>query len=113
LVRFNRGKLEGGPVIMSEEKAGAFRIKRYPVPLLVIFLGILLSITGFVVLRGWDRERIRTQFESDAEDRYKSIKREIDPSLHVPQKRVLITWPIINFELLNRIFVDKDLKGCE
>jgi CHASE1-domain containing sensor protein len=75
--------VEAGPMDMSEKKAGVSRIKRYGIPLLVILLGIVLSITAFVVLRERDRQRIRTQFELEADDHYETLKKEINFNLHV------------------------------
>ena len=36
---------------MSEKKAGVSRIKRYGIPLLIIILGLLLSLTTFILAR--------------------------------------------------------------
>ena len=38
---------------MSEKKAGVSRIKRYGIPLLIIILGLLLSLTTFILARVW------------------------------------------------------------
>ena len=66
---------------MSEKKAGVSKIKRYGIPLLIIILGLLLSLTIFILARDWDLQRIRTQFNREADDYYETLKREIDSDL--------------------------------
>ena len=66
---------------MSEKKAGVSRIKRYGIPLLIIILGLLLSLTTFILARVWDLQRIQTQFKQEADDYYETLKREIDSNL--------------------------------
>jgi CHASE1-domain containing sensor protein len=70
----------------SQKKMIPFRIKQaphYTLPVVIIVIGILLSVSVFIIVLDWEHQRIQTQFNQDAEERFEALKREIESDLHV------------------------------
>jgi PAS domain S-box-containing protein len=70
----------------SQKKMITFRIKQashYTLPIGIIVIGILLSVSIFIIVLDWEHQRIQTEFNQDAEERFEALKREIESDLHV------------------------------
>jgi PAS domain S-box-containing protein len=46
-------------------------------------IGIVLSVSVFIIVLDWEHQRIQTEFKEDAEERFEALKREIESDLHV------------------------------
>ncbi|HYA93504.1 MAG TPA: CHASE domain-containing protein, partial [Thermodesulfobacteriota bacterium] len=70
----------------SQKKMIPFRIKQashYTLPVVIILIGILLSVSVFIIVLDWEHQRIQTRFNQDAEERFEVLKREVESDLHV------------------------------
>jgi len=70
----------------SERKTIRFRMKQashYTLPIVIIMIGIVLSVALYIIVLDKEHQRIRTEFEQDAEERFEALKREIESDLHV------------------------------
>ena len=56
---------------------------RYSLPVALIAIGVGVSILAFLTVRSWEYEKIRLNFVQEAEERYASLKKEIEFDLHV------------------------------
>ena len=56
--------------------------QRHLTPIVTILAGAIISFIGFALALGLDRQMIRTEFEKGAENRFETIKREIESNLH-------------------------------
>jgi PAS domain S-box-containing protein len=56
--------------------------QRYLAPIVTILAGTIISFIGFTLALSLDRQMIRTEFEKGAENRFETIKREIESNLH-------------------------------
>ncbi|MFZ0929092.1 MAG: CHASE domain-containing protein [Syntrophobacteraceae bacterium] len=58
------------------------KAQRYLSPLVTILVGAIFSFIGFTLALSLDRQMIRTEFEKEVENRFETIKREIESNLH-------------------------------
>ncbi len=56
-----------------------FRVARWA----IICGGLAMSLLAFTVVQNWDRQKLRSDFESDAGNRFAAIKREIESNMEV------------------------------
>jgi PAS domain S-box-containing protein len=56
--------------------------QRYLSPVVIILVGTMISLAGFTLALSLDRQMIRTEFEKEAENRFETIKREIESNLN-------------------------------
>jgi diguanylate cyclase (GGDEF)-like protein/PAS domain S-box-containing protein len=49
----------------------------------IVVGGLVISLTAFLVVRAWDRQKMKADFERSAENRYAAIKRELEADLEV------------------------------
>ncbi len=72
---------------------------------IIIVVGLLLSIAAFMIVDSWDHQKMRGDFERDAENRYAALKREIGSDLSVLSAirafflhaKVITRWEFRNF----------------
>jgi len=57
------------------------KARRYLAPVVTILIGTIISFIGFALAVSLDRQMIRTEFEKEAENRFETIKREIESNL--------------------------------
>ena len=57
-------------------------LKKYSPVILTVFLGTLLSIWAFGIVRNWDRQKLRFEFERAAVNRLSAIKRDLESGAH-------------------------------
>jgi PAS domain S-box-containing protein len=58
------------------------KAQRYLFPVMTILIGAMISFIGFALALSQERQMIRTEFEKQAENRFETIKREIESNLH-------------------------------
>ncbi len=58
------------------------KVQRYLAPVVAILAGAIISFIGFTLALNLDRQMMRTEFEKESENRFETIKREIESNLH-------------------------------
>ena len=58
------------------------KAQRYSAPVVTILAGAIISFIGFTLALSLDRQMIRSEFEKGADNRFETIKREIESNLH-------------------------------
>ncbi|MCK9365227.1 MAG: CHASE domain-containing protein [Syntrophales bacterium] len=66
-------------MLSFKNRQDIFRITAW----MIILGGLLLTATAFAVVRNWDRQRLRANFEHAAENRSAAVKREIASDIEV------------------------------
>ena len=57
-------------------------VRHYILPFVIILAGIVLSAMTFMVVQNLEFQKIRKEFEQDSEERYATLKREIELNLN-------------------------------
>jgi uncharacterized membrane protein YwzB len=59
-------------------------------PAIIILVGIILSVTAFIVIRSWESQDIQMKFERLIDNNFASLRRELDISIEVLLGGILI-----------------------
>jgi len=71
---------------MHKERIGLPQVRyvrRHIFPFVIILTGIALSAIAFIVVRNWDLQKMRKEFEQDSGELCEALKREIEVNLNV------------------------------
>ena len=74
------------------------KAQRYSAPVVTILAGAIISFIGFTLALSLDRQMIRSEFLKGADNRFETIKREIESNLHalVSLKAFFDSTPDVN-----------------
>jgi PAS domain S-box-containing protein len=67
---------------MKVTKNRKTKAQSYLPALMTILVGAIISFIGFALALSWDRQIIKTEFETETENYFETIKREIELNLH-------------------------------